>query len=134
MEANLWLLTVSGLVLATGAALLLILGIGALIGIGGYGRTVGRWLAITGIIVGPVVWFDPQAWWVGVVGGALLAWGADFVLSMAVRRPDIPAPALGACLVAGVTALVLFVLYVVLRVIGRIYAFIAQLGLAMSSS
>ena len=135
VDQHLWLLLVSGLVPATGAALVLILGIAALIGTGGFGQTVARWLTVTAIIAGPVVWFEPQAWWVGVVGGALLACGTDFVLSLARHRPDIPAPALGACLVAGVTALVLFVLYVVFRMIFRIYVFIAQLlGLAMVSS
>ena len=134
VEQHLWLLLVSGVVPAVGAALLLILGIAALIGTGGFGQTVARWLTITAIIAGPVVWFDPQAWWVGVVGGALLACGTDFVRSLARYRPDIPAPALGACLVAGVTALVLIVVYLVFRVIVRIYLFIAQIGLAASSS
>ena len=50
---------------------------------------------------------DPELWWVGLIAGFLLAITVEMTLAAALERPHVPEPALAACLVAGVTAIVI---------------------------
>ena len=112
-------LIVAGTVLFVGVGVLLVLGIAIGVGYQSDGRTVLRWLAVIALIAGPVALLEPGAWWVGVLGGLLLAWAVDLVVSEALHHPDVPAPALAACLVAAVSAVVLLVIYAIIRFVWR---------------
>ena len=108
----------AGCVFGVGAAVLLILAVAIAIAIAiGFddSRTIGRWLAIVAIIAAPVVVIEPQLWWAGIAGGFLLALAVDLIVTHALERIDVPEPALAACLVAAVSAVVLIVAFMVLR-------------------
>ena len=53
-------------------------------------KTFFRWLALLVLVAGPVTVVDPEAWWVGVIGGLLLAWAVHLVVSVALDHPDVP--------------------------------------------
>ena len=115
-------LFVVGSVLLVGAGVLCVLGVAVAVGFESGGKTFVRWLAVLALVAGPVTFVDPDIWWVGVVGGLLLAWAVDLVVSVALRKPDVPAPALAAGLVAAVTAVVLLVIFVIVRFVLRFVA------------
>lgn len=115
-------LFVLGSILLVGAGVLCVLGMAVAIGFEGGGQGFFRWLALLMLVAGPVVYVAPDAWWVGVIGGLLLAWAVDEVVSVALRHPDVPGPALAACLVAVVSAVVLLVIFLVVRFVLRVVA------------
>ena len=47
----------------------------------------------------------PEMWWVGLIAGFLLAIVVEMTLDVALQRPHVPEPALAACLIAGITAI-----------------------------
>ena len=110
---------VAGSVAATGAAVLGILAIAIAIGFGPLGTFL-RWFTFVGLVTGAVVAFEPQAWWAGLIGAVLLAGAVELTLEAAHERWHVPEPALAACLVAGVTAVVLLVIYTVVRFVLRL--------------
>ena len=110
---------VTGSVAVTGAAVLGILAIAIAIGFGPFGTFL-RWLTFIGLVTGAVVAFEPGAWWVGLIGGVLLAGAVEVTVQAAHERLHVPEPALAACLVAGVTAIVLLVIYIVVRFVLRL--------------
>ena len=112
-------LLVAGTVLFVGVGVLLILATAVGVGYQSDGKTVLRWLAVLALVAGPVALLQPDAWWVGVLAGLLLAWAVDLVVSEALQHPDVPAPALAACLVAAVSAVVLLVIYAIIRFVWR---------------
>ena len=112
-------LFVVGSVLLVGIGVLSILGVAVGVGFDDDGKTLFRWLAVLVLVAGPVTFIDPDIWWVGVIGGLLLAWAVDLVVSVALRNPDVPGPALAACLVAAVSAVVLLVILVIVRFVLR---------------
>ena len=106
---------VAAAVLGVGAAVLLVVSAAAGIGFEDPGRTLMRWGASVALLTVPVVLIEPGVWWMGVLGGCLLAWAVDAVVMAALDHPQVPEPALAACLVAGIAALVLLVAYLVVR-------------------
>ena len=109
-------------VLLVGAGVLCVLGVAVAIGFEGNAKVFFRWLAVLMLVAGPVVYVDPDAWWVGVIGGLLLAWAVDLVISIALHNHDVPGPALAACLVAAVSAVVLLVIFLIVRFVLRFVA------------
>ena len=75
------------------------------------------------LIAGPLIAIDPALWWIGLLGSLLLAWGADQFVAFALRRPDLPEEALSACLVALVAAVAIWIVYLIVRVLGRVALF-----------
>ena len=106
-------------VVATGAAVLAILSIAIAIGFEDPGSAILRWGLFIAAVFLPVCIVDSELWWVGLIGGFLLASAVEMAIHEALERWHVPAPALGACLVAGVTAVVLLVIYVVVRFVLR---------------
>ena len=113
-------------VLLVGAGVLSVLALAVGVGFEDDGKTFFRWLALLVLVAGPVTFVDPEAWWVGVIGGLLLAWAVHLVVSFALDHPDVPGPALAACLVAAVTAVVLLVILVIVRYVLRFVAGILE--------
>ena len=112
-------LTVAGAVLFVGVGVLLVCAAAVAVGYQSDGKTVLRWLAVLVLVAGPVSLLQPDAWWIGVLAGLLLAWAVDLVVSEALQHPDVPEPALAACLVAAVSAVVLLVIYAIIRFVWR---------------
>ena len=108
----------AGLVAVSGAAVLAILAIAIAIGIESTGQHVLRWLALIGLVTGACMAFDTDMWWVGLLAGFALANAVDVTLRCA-TADNVGAPALAACLVAGITALVLVVLLALIRFVVR---------------
>ena len=106
-------------VLGVGAAVLLVVSAAVGIGFEDAGRTALRWGASIALLTVPVVLVEPGVWWMGALGGCLLAWTVDAVVMAALDHPEVPEPALAACLVAGIAALVLLVTYLVVRYVVR---------------
>jgi len=111
----------AGAVAATATAVLAILALAVAIGFGRMAMFV-RWLTFLALVTGTVSVIAPELWWVGLVAGFLLAMVVEMTLGAARTRPGVPEPALAACLVAGVAALVLLVLYALVRYGVRIVA------------
>lgn len=109
-------------ILLLGAGVLCVLGLAVGVGFEDDGKTFLRWLALLVLVAGPVTFVNPDVWWVGVIGGLLLAWAVDLVVSVALENPGVPGPALAACLVAGVSAVVLLVIFVIVRYVLRFVA------------
>lgn len=107
-----------------GLCALTVLGVAVSIGYdGSNARTAGRWAAFAVLIAGPLIAIDPALWWIGLLGSLLLAWGADQFVAFALRRPDLPEEALSACLVALVAAVAIWIVYLIVRVLGRVALF-----------
>ena len=106
-------------VLGVGAAVLLVVSAAVGIGFEDAGRTPLRWGVSLALLTVPVVLIEPGAWWMGALGGTLLAWTVDAIVMAALDHPEVPEPALAACLVAGIAALVLLVTYLVVRYVLR---------------
>ena len=98
---------VASTVFAAGAGVVLMGCLATAIGFGGRHSTALRWGAVVVLVGLPTALVAPGAWWTGVLAACLLAWTADGVLAGIGRHRDSPAPALGACVAAGVVALVL---------------------------
>ena len=111
----------AGGVAATAAAVLVILALAVAIGFGRMAVFV-RWLTFLVLVIGTVSVIAPELWWVGLIAGFLLSMVVEMTLDAARARPGVPEPALAACLVAGVAALVLLVLYTLIRYGIRIVA------------
>ena len=67
----------------------------------------------------PVYVVDSELWWVGLIGRFLLAVAVEATINEALKRWYVPEPALAACLVAGVTAVALLGIYVIVRFVLR---------------
>ena len=126
-------LAVAGAVLFVGVGVLLVCAAAVGVGYQSDVRTVLRWLAVLALVAGPVALLQPDAWWVGLLAGLLLAWAVDLVVSEALQHPDVPAPALAACLVAAVSAVVLLVIYAIIRFVWRRFFGVAGAVLDQSS-
>lgn len=98
---------VASTVFAVGAGMVLMGCLATAIGFDGRHSTAIRWGVVLVLVGLPAALVAPGAWWTGVLAACLLAWTVDGVLDAIGRRRDSPAPALAACLVAGVVALVL---------------------------
>ena len=120
-------LIVAGAVAATGAAVLAILTVAVAAGFGPLAMCV-RWVTFIALATGTLYAIDPDLWWVGLIAGFLLSVTVEMTLGAALERPHVPEPALAACLVAGVTAIVILVLYALIRFGIRIAAGAVVLG------
>ena len=98
---------VASTVFAAGAVVVLTGCLATAIGFEGRRSTPLRWGAALVLVGLPTALVAPGAWWTGVLAACLLAWSADGVLDAIGRHRDSPAPALGACVAAGIVALVL---------------------------
>lgn len=116
---------VAGAVAATGAGVLGVLAIAIAIGFDSPLRSFVRWLTLVGVAAASVIVYEPELWWVGLIAGGLLAFAVEITLNAALERLHVPEPALAACLVAGVTALVLLVIYTLVRFAIRVSATLA---------
>ena len=104
----------SGAVAATGFGVLAILAVAVAVGFGAVAMCV-RSVTFIALATGASYAIDPELWWVGLVAGFVLAITVEMTLAAALERPHIPEPALAACLVAGVTAIIILVLYALIR-------------------
>ena len=104
----------AGAVAATGVGALAILAVAVAIGFGAVAMCV-RWVTFIGLATGTSYAIDPGLWWFGLVAGSLLAITVEMILAAALERPHVPEPALAACLVAGITAIVILVLCALIR-------------------
>ena len=120
-------LIVAGAVAATGAAVLVILAAGVAAGFNALAMCA-RWVTYIAAAIGTLYAIDPELWWVGLIAGFLLAITVEMTLGAALERPHVPEPALAACLVAGVTAIVILVLYAIIRFGIRIAAGAVVIG------
>ena len=107
-------------VAATGAAVIGVLAIAISIGFESPFLLFVRWGVFIALVAVPVYVIDPELWWAGLVGGFLLAVAVEATVNEALKRWYVPEPAIAACLVAGVTAVVLLVIYVVVRFVFRL--------------
>ena len=107
-------LIVAGAVAATGAAVLVILAAGVAVGFSALAMCA-RWVTYIAAAIGTLYTIDSELWWVGLIAGFLLSITVEMTLAAALERPHVPEPALAACLVAGVTAIVILVLYAIIR-------------------
>ena len=112
-------------VAATGASVLGVLAIGIAIGFDSPFRSFARWLTLVGLAAPSVIDFEPELWWVGLIAGGLLAFAVEMTLEAELERLHVPEPALAAGLVTGVTALVLLVIYTLVRFTIRVTAALA---------
>ena len=113
---------VAGCVAATGAAVLGVLAIAIAVGYGSRRKTFLRWLGLVGLAIGAAAVYDPDNFLVGgVITGLVLAGIVEVTVGAALEHPHVPEPALAACLVAGVTAVVLWVIYRFIRLAMRMY-------------
>ena len=87
-----------------------------------------RWVTYIAAAIGTLYAIDPELWWVGLIAGFLLAITVEMTLAAALERAHVPEPALAACLVAGVTAIVILVLYAIIRFGVRIAAGAVVIG------
>ena len=99
---------------AYGATALTILAAGVAVGFSVLAMCV-RWVTYIAAAIGTLYAIDPELWWVGLIAGFLLSVTVEMTLSAALERPHVPESALAACLVAGVTAIVILVLYALIR-------------------
>ena len=106
---------VASVAFAVGAAVLLVGCVACAIGCDGRRSTPLRWGAVLAFVAVPTVLVAPGVWWMGILGACLLAWTADGMLSGFRRRCEAAAPALAACAVAGIVALVLLVVCIASR-------------------
>ena len=106
-------------VVATGAAVIAVLALAVAIGFDDPRMLFVRWGVFIAAVFIPVCVVDSELWWVGLIGGLALAGAVETTVNEALRRWYVPEPALGACLVAGVTTVVLLVIYVVVRFVLR---------------
>lgn len=98
------------------SAVIITLPINILIGFNGTGQGIFRWIInIAAIVVPLIVLVGPESWWIGLMGGLFFAYIASAVFKFAINNPQIPSPALAACLVAGVGFIVLFIVYLIIR-------------------
>jgi len=98
---------------------------------GGAVQSMFRWVINVAIITVPLVIFvGEDLWWVGLAGGIFLAGVIKSIFDNATDNPQIPAPALAACLVAGVGFIVLFIIYLIIRFVLRIFATSAEAAAA----
>ena len=93
-----------------------------------------RWIILIVLATGPVWVFEPELWWIGVCAGVLLAFTVEMILAAALERWYVPEPALAACLVAGVTAIVLLVIYTIVRFALKLTAHAAAAGVEVSDA
>ena len=107
-------LLVAGSVAAAGAGVLLALAIGILIGMGSR-RTFLRWFAIVGLVTAGFIINDPSGIFAGLLAGLMLAGFVHLTLVVAIERPHVPEPALAACLVSAVAAVVIWLIYLAIR-------------------
>ena len=107
--------TVAGAVGATGGAIIIMLGVAVAIGFDARWKRPARWVAIVALTTVAVEIAAPGWWLGGIIGGLLLARAADLFVLYVVHERAFAPPALAACLVASVTALVLLVIYFVIR-------------------
>jgi len=99
---------------------------------GGAVQSMFRWVVNVAIItVSLVIFVDKDLWWAGLAGGIFLAGVIKSIFDNATDNPQIPAPALAACLVAGVGFIVLFIIYLIIRFVLRIFATSAEAAAAM---
>ena len=110
-----WVLLVAGSVAAAGVGVLGALAIGILIGLGSPVRTFLRWLAIVGLVTGGFVVNDPSGILAGLLAGLMLAGLVHLTFVVVLERPHVPEPALAACLVSAVTAIVIWAIYLAIR-------------------
>ena len=108
-------------VAGTASAALAILALGVAIGFGALAM-LGRWVIFIGLSTGAALVLAPEMWWVGLVAGFLLAIVVEMTLDVALQRPHVPEPALAACLIAGITAIVLLVIFTLIRFGARVAA------------
>ena len=108
-------------VAGTASAALAILALGVAIGFGALAM-LGRWVIFIGLSTGAAFVLAPEMWWVGLVAGFLLAIVVEMTLDVALQRPHVPEPALGACLIAGITAIVILVIFTLIRFGARVAA------------
>lgn len=113
-------------VAATGAAVLAVLAIAIAIGIESPLMLAVRWAVFVALVAVPVYVIDSELWWVGLICGFLLAVAVEATINEALKRWYVPEPALAACLVAGVTAVVLLVIYVIARFVFRVALTVAE--------
>ena len=110
-DAHGWTESVAGGVAFTGGGVAIVLGVGVAIG---FDEDWKDWVRIAVMVVlGAVVaeYIDKDTWWIGGIAGALLA----RILKRAERYGGTPAAAIAACLVSGVTAVVLLAIYWAIR-------------------
>ena len=110
-----WVLLVAGSVAAAGTGVLGALAIGIFIGVGSPVRTFLRWLAIVGLMAGGFVVHDPSSVLAGLLLGLLFASLVHLTIVVVLERPHVPEPALAACLVSAVTAIVIWLIYLAVR-------------------
>ena len=110
-----WVLLVAGSVAGAGVGVLGALAIGILIGLGSPARTFLRWLAIVGLVTAGFVVNDPSGILAGVLAGLLLAGLVHLTFIVVLEHPHVPEPALAACLVSAVTAIVIWAIYLAIR-------------------
>ena len=121
-----WFVEIAAAVLGAGAAALSVLAIAAGIGTGSVLRTLVRWSVIVAVTTVPFILAEPDISWAGVISGLVLAWTADEAILVAERNPYVPEPALAACLVAGVSAVTLLVILIIVRFVMRIFGFLLE--------
>jgi len=98
------------------SAVIIILPINILIGFGSTEQGIFRWIVNIAIITIPIIALQgPESWWIGLVGGFLFAHIVSAAFKIATNNPQIPSPALAACLVAGVGFVVLLIVYLIIR-------------------
>ena len=117
----------AGAVVGTGVAVLTVLAFAVATGFGGLAMGM-RWIAFIALATGTLYVIEPGLWWVGLAGGFLLSVTVEMTLGAAFDRPYVPEPALAACLVAGVTAIVILVLFALIRFGIRLAAGAAIVG------
>lgn len=115
------------------SAVIIIFPINILIGFNSTKQGIFRWIVNIAIIAIPLVVLEgPESWWVGLLGGSSFAYIASIVFKIATNNPQIPSPALAACLVAGVGFTVSLAVYLIIRFTLRALA--VMLNIAASAN
>lgn len=125
---------VAGAVAVAGAAIIGTLAVAVSTGFNSPLSAPLRWIILIALAAGPVWGFEPELWWVGVLAGVLLAFTVEMILVAALDYWHVPEPALAACLVAGVTAIVLLVIYTIVRYVLKLTAHATAAGVEISDA
>lgn len=103
------------------SVIIIILPINILIGFNSTEQAIFRWIVNIAIIAMPPIISPegPEPWWIGLMMGLISGFGFAYLVSaafkIATNNPQIPSPALAACLVAGVGFIVLLIVYLIIR-------------------
>ena len=125
--------TVAGAAAATGGALIIALGLAVVIGMDAPWRHWARSAAIVALTAWAVEAAAPDLLWFGVVFGIGLARAVTAITRNIAHTREIPAPALAACIVAGVSALALLIAYLLVRDAIRTFAGATAHGIETSA-